>query len=99
MSFNFNGIRRNGKFNQLLFKIFSEAKETRRRLLWRLFLTLLEANPDIFGRNRREFVYDCGDTLFCARDLDFPIGETRDFVVNVDRVGFLDIIGFHWENV
>lgn len=77
-------------------QFFSEAKETRRRLLWQLFLTLIDANRDVFGNDRRIFVYDCAYDLFCAKDLGTQVGETREFIVEVDRVSFYTK-NFYWK--
>ena len=72
-------------FNIFEFLVSSEAKETRRRLLWEFFNQLARANPDFFGTERRIFVYDCADTLFCVRDLGLRVDEFRDFELQVDR--------------
>jgi hypothetical protein len=76
--------------NKIIF-YYSVSEETRRRLLWSLFQQLIDKNEDFFGNDKRIFNYDCGQLLYCTKDLGLKEGSVaREFTLEYDPVSSIN---------
>ncbi|KAI1701249.1 PAZ domain-containing protein [Ditylenchus destructor] len=60
------------------------ANQTRRQLLWEMYMQMLSSNPNTFGDKSdfRNYLYDCGINFYSNTSLNMVMGEVRIFPID-----------------